>query len=101
MVKAAAGVLETWGTSGRVRALPPLSESRPITPTRPSLEADTRMLAGDYNGWADVPEDEREALDALDVTIARRLERRRHGRVAAPAAQTGLFARPDVLAAAA
>jgi hypothetical protein len=25
------------------------------------------MLAADYNGWADTPEDEREALDALDL----------------------------------
>ncbi|MGH7629318.1 MAG: hypothetical protein ACREOF_07990 [Gemmatimonadales bacterium] len=42
------------------------------------------MLAGDYNGWADIPEEEREALDALDLTIARRLERRRRPRLPLP-----------------
>jgi len=40
------------------------------------------MFAGDYNGWADVPEDEREALDALDLTRFRLLERRRQARPA-------------------
>jgi hypothetical protein len=44
------------------------------------------MFAGDYNGWTDVPEDEREALDALDFTLMRRLERRRRSRVT-PAAR--------------
>jgi hypothetical protein len=43
------------------------------------------MFAGDYNGWADVPEDEREALDALDCALTRSLERRRRPRPRAPA----------------
>ena len=43
------------------------------------------MFAGDYNGWADVPEDEREALDAMNLTLMKSLERRRRPRLDLPA----------------
>jgi hypothetical protein len=43
------------------------------------------MFAGDYNGWADVPEDEREALDVLDLMLMKSLERRRRPRLQQPA----------------
>ncbi len=59
------------------------------------------MLAGDYNGWADVPEEEREALDALDRSIVTRLERRRRPRPAQPVSKAAPIAGPEVLAAAA
>lgn len=89
---------------GNVRPPPDvfyLSESRRITATWPPLEAETPMLAGDYNGWADVPEEEREALEALDLTIASRLERRRRPRPALPVTKAAPFARAKVFAAAA
>ena len=35
------------------------------------------MLSADYNGWADLPEDEREALDVLDLAPAPQVEPRR------------------------
>jgi hypothetical protein len=31
------------------------------------------MFSCDYNGWADVPEDEREALDAFEAGVPREL----------------------------
>jgi hypothetical protein len=41
------------------------------------------MLICDYNGWADAPEDEREALEALDLQAPLRVERRRRPRMPA------------------
>ena len=44
------------------------------------------VLICDYNGWADAPEEEREALDAVDLGPTSRPERRRRPR--APARTT-------------
>lgn len=33
-------------------------------------EADGTMMVCDYNGWNDAPEDEREALDLVEPTLA-------------------------------
>jgi len=44
------------------------------------------VLVCDYNGWADAPEEEREALDGLDFGPASRTERRRQPRARAPTA---------------
>ncbi|MGH7516440.1 MAG: hypothetical protein ACREOC_03070 [Gemmatimonadales bacterium] len=59
------------------------------------------MFAGDYNGWADVPEDEREALDALDLTRFRLLERRRQVRPAPSATNDRLVQTPRIFVRAA
>ena len=35
-------------------------------------------MTADYNGWADQPEDEREALDQLEITLATAASKPRH-----------------------
>ena len=55
-------------------------------------------MAADYNGWADQPEEEREALDQLEMTLPTAVSNRRHlprlGGLILPAAARGVLARP-------
>jgi hypothetical protein len=36
------------------------------------------LMTADYNGWADQPEEEREALDQLEMTLATAAPKPRH-----------------------
>jgi hypothetical protein len=36
------------------------------------------VMTADYNGWADQPEEEREALDQLEMTLGSTAPARRH-----------------------
>ena len=38
--------------------------------TRYQLKEEMEAMTADYNGWADQPEEEREALDQLQMTLA-------------------------------
>lgn len=43
---------------------------RSQTRTTPRATLEGAMLSCDYNGWADVPEEEREGIDAFEYTYS-------------------------------
>ena len=67
-------------------AVPPGSVCQIARISIASRWREVTVLVCDYNGWADAPEEEREALDGLDFGPASQTERRRQPRAPAPTA---------------